>query len=150
VIGYTVLVAGVLVLANWLIQTYRVHGPVYQQIEDDLHLQNNLDPATMNLGVCFLLLQELDTTTDPTEAQDVLRRFREAEAKYLDQRAYWTSRLPDGEIRRAITEQASPPANEVLKLVNEKYLKLALSKDPKYREEARRVLQNEIRPWFYA
>src|SRR5438105_1430747 len=35
VIGYAVLVAGVLFLANWLIGMYRVHGPVYQQIADD-------------------------------------------------------------------------------------------------------------------
>src|SRR5881392_2583468 len=102
VIGYTVLVAGVLTTAVVLLMTYRVHGPVYEQIDQDKRLLNETDPPVLNLGAAYLMLVELETETDPATVQEDLRKFRDFEARYLDRRAYWMSKLPDGEIRRLL------------------------------------------------
>jgi methyl-accepting chemotaxis protein WspA len=147
VLGYTVLVAGVLVMAVYLLMTYRVHGPVYEQITDDMLLQNDADPAVMNLGAAYLLLQELESLSDPAEIRDTLERYREYEGKYQERRAYWLARLPDGEIRRILDTQAHPPAAEALRIARDEYIPL-IGKGPEAHKQANEILINRIRPKF--
>ncbi|MBN9520635.1 methyl-accepting chemotaxis protein [bacterium] len=149
VIGYSVLVAGVLVLVGVIQRTYRVNGPVYEELTTYYRLMNDIEPATYNLGVAYIYLQEIDSTSDPNELRESLQRYREFEKKYLDKRAYWLApgRLSDGKIRQALDSTTHPPAAEVLRITNEEYLPL-IGKGPEERKKANEVLLTRIRPRF--
>jgi len=148
VIGYTVLVTGGLATAVYLLMTYRVHGPVYDQIADDMKLQQDTQPAAMNVGAAYLLLQETDSLTDPAEIKESLDRYAQHEAKYLERRAYWLPKLPDGEIKRLLETTAHPPAAEFLRIAKDDYLPL-IGKGPEAHKKATDILINRLRPKFY-
>ena len=148
VIGYTVLVAAVLLLAGYLMRTYRVHGPVYDRIADDMRLLNETNPPPMSLGSAYLMLQELDTLTDPGDIRETIEKFHTFENRYQERRAYWLSHLPDGEIRRMLDTSAHPPGAELLRIANEEYLPL-IGKGPEARQKANEILRTKLRPRFY-
>jgi len=148
VVGYTVLVTGVLILAAVLLRTYRVHGPVYDKIADDWALLNETDPPPLNLGRHYLMLQELDSLTDPVEVRDTIQKYREFEATYHERRAYWLGRLPDGDIRRGLDGGSHPSAAEIFRIANDEYLPL-LGKGPEAHKKATDILITRIRPKFW-
>ncbi|HEY3787845.1 MAG TPA: methyl-accepting chemotaxis protein [Urbifossiella sp.] len=148
VIGYTILVGGVLLLASYVMKIYRVHGPVYEQITDDYLLLNETDPPVLSLGAAYLMLQELDSMTDPLDARETLAKFRDFEKRYHDRRDYWLKKLPEGDIRHIIEVTSDRPAAEMLKIANEEYLPL-LGKGPEARKKANEILLTRIRPRFY-
>ena len=147
VFGYTILVAGGLTHAIVLLMTYRVHGPVYEQIAQDKALLNDTDPPLMNLGVVYLMLQELDSVSDATDIRETAQKYRDYEAEYLKRWASWQEKLPDGEIKRLL-EVAHGPATELFRLANDEYLPL-IGKGPEDRKKANEILLKKIRPKFY-
>ncbi|HEX4612151.1 MAG TPA: methyl-accepting chemotaxis protein [Urbifossiella sp.] len=149
VIGYSVLVAGVLVLAGYLLRTYRVSGPVYEEIATNSRLINDSEPAVFNLGIVYLYLQELDSMSDPTEIRETIQKVRDFEAKFLEKRAYWLApgRIADGDIRRAFDSASQTSTSEILRLANEEYLPL-MGKGPEAHKKANEVLVTRIRPRF--
>jgi methyl-accepting chemotaxis protein WspA len=151
VIGYSVLVAGVLVLAVLLLRTYRVHGPVYEEIATDYKLLNDVDPPSMNVGAAYLMLSEIDSNiNDQTEVRESTAKFRAYEAKYLERRAYWLTpgRLPDGEIRRGLEGPTHAPAADLFRIANDEFLPLA-GKGPEAAKKSNEILNTRIRPKFY-
>src|SRR5437868_6473314 len=124
VIGYTVLVAGGLTHAIVLLMTYRVHGPVYDQIAEDKDLLNDTNPPLLNLGASYLMLQELDSMSDPNDIRETTQKFRDYESEYRRKWAYWQSRLPAGEIKQLLETTAHPPAAEFYKIADDEYLPL--------------------------
>lgn len=151
VVGYSVLVAGVLILAGYLMRTYRVHGPVYEEIATDFRLLNDMDPPMMNVGAAYLMLSELDSFgTDAAEIRDNVQKFRDYEVKYNEKRAYWLApgKLPDGEIRRGLEGPVHAPAADLFRIANEEYLPL-IGKGPEQLKKANEILNTRIRPKFY-
>ncbi len=151
VLGYSVLVTAVLGVDYYLLATYTVHGPVYEQITEDMDLQNDTDPALMNLGISFLVLQEMENTTDPVEIRSTLEKYRRYESKYHERQAFWMNRLPAGEIKRLLETTVFPPGEEMLRLANEKYLPLATKSNRTAEEQklASEILRREIGAKFY-
>lgn len=150
VIGYSVLVAGVLVLAGHLMRTYRVHGPVYEEIATDFRLLGDMEPPLMNVGASYLMLQEIDSITNPTDLRDTILKFSDYEAKYTERRTYWLApgRLPEGEIRRGLEGPVHTPAAEMFRIANAEFLPL-VGKGPEESKKANEVLNTRIRPKFY-
>ncbi|MFO0797427.1 MAG: methyl-accepting chemotaxis protein [Gemmataceae bacterium] len=151
VVGYSVLVTGVLILAGYLMRTYRVHGPVYEELANDYKLLNDLDPPMMNVGAAYLMLSELDSFgSDAAEIRDNTQKFRDYEAKYHDRRAYWLApgRLPEGEIRRGLEGPVHAAAADVFRIANEEFLPL-VGKGPEAAKKANEILNTRIRPKFY-
>ena len=148
VIGYTVLVTGGLATAVILLNTYRVHGPVYDQIAEDMRLLHDTEPPAMNLGAAYLMLQEIDSLTDPLEIRDTIDKFRSYESRYLERRAYWMARLPEGEIRQLLEATTHPPAAEFLRIAKDDYLPL-VGKGPENQKKANEILNHRLRPKFY-
>src|SRR5262249_51448622 len=108
----------------------------------------NVDPAIMNLGAAYLLLQEIDSLSDSNEIHQTIDKYKDYEAKYLERRAYWSTKLPDAEIKRLLETQAHPPAAELLRIAREEYLPL-VAKGKDAHEEANKILIGKIRPLFF-
>ena len=124
VIGYTVLVTGGLATAIYLLTTYRVHGPVYQQIADDMNLWNDTDPPKMNLGSAYLMLVEMESDTNPLTVQENIQKYRTFEANYHGKRSEWQGKLRDNDFGRELENSVHPPALDLLRIANEEYLPL--------------------------
>jgi methyl-accepting chemotaxis protein WspA len=148
VIGYTILVGGVLLLAGFVMRTYRVHGPVYERISEDKQLLIDTIPPPLNLGAAYLALQELDSISDPAEARDTIRRFREYHDAYQDTRNYWLTHLPEGELRRGLDGPVSRLAAEFFRIANDEYLPL-IGKGPEAAKQANAILIQKLRPRFW-
>jgi len=150
VVGYSVLVTGVLVLAGYLMRTYRVHGPIYDEIATDFRLLNDIEPPLMNLGAAYLMLQEIDTGSNPNEVRDSVLKFADYEAKYTERRTKWLAPgvLPEGEIRRGLEGPVHAPAADLFRIANTEFLPL-VGKGPEEKKKANDVLNNRIRPKFY-
>src|SRR5262249_4351618 len=121
VIGYTVLVATVLLLAGYVIHRYRVSGPVYDQIVDNKQLLADSSPATLNQGATYLMLQELDSLSDPGEIRETIERYHEYEAKFFEKRSHWLGKVTDPELRRFIEVTIYLPAAEMIRVANEEF-----------------------------
>ncbi|HYH69642.1 MAG TPA: methyl-accepting chemotaxis protein [Urbifossiella sp.] len=150
VVGYSVLVTGVLLLAGYLMRTYRVHGPVYDVIADDFRLLHDIEPPLMNVGAAYLMLQEIDSGTNPAEVQDTILKFNDYEAKYAERRAIWLApgKLPEGEIRRGVEGPIHTPAADMFRIARAEFLPL-IGKGPDDAKKANEVLNTRIRPKFY-
>lgn len=148
VIGYTILVTGVLILAGNLIRIYRVHGPVFNQIADDLRLLEDIELPAMSMNSAYLMLQEIDSLSDPDEIGRTRERFLYFEKRYHERRSFWLAKLPNDEIRRMLEENANPPADEFLRIANADYLPL-IDKGPENRKKANEVLRTKIRPLYW-
>lgn len=148
VIGYTVLVGGVLWLSAYEMNHYRVHGPVYNTIAEDKSLLIETAPPPLNLGAAYLMLQEIDSASDPSEIRESTQRFRKYEADYFAKRDYWLKRLPEGDIRRTLEVNLSRSSADFFRIANEEYLPLA-GKTPEERKKANAVLMTKLRPRFW-
>ena len=148
VIGYTVLVGGVLWLSAYEMNHYRVHGPVYDRIAEDKELLIETAPPPLNLGASYLALQEIDSANDPGEIRESLQRFRKYESDYFTQRDYWLKKLPDGEIRRALEVKMSRNATDFYRIANDEYLPL-VGKTAEEKKKANAVLMTKLRPKFW-
>jgi methyl-accepting chemotaxis protein WspA len=148
VIGYTVLVGGVLWFSGYEMDLYRVHGPVYDQIAEDKKLLIEIAPPPLNLGASYLMIQELDSLTDPGEIRETLQRFRKYEADYHEKRDHWLKRLPEGDIRRLIEHPLHRSSAEFYRIANEEYIS-QIGKGPEAQKQASDVLRTKLRPKFW-
>ena len=148
VIGYTVLVGSVLLMAGHVMRVYRVHGPVYEQIAEDYRLINETEPPSMSLGAAYLMLQELNSMTGTEEIAETKKKFAEYEKRYTTQRAIWLKKLPEGDTRTVIEETSHRPASEVLRIGKEEFMPLA-GTGPEEKKKANAILMTRIRPRFY-
>lgn len=149
VIGYTVLVGSVLLIAGYVMRTYRVHGPVYEQIAEDKQLQIETSPPPLNLGASYLMLQEIDSTTDARDVQDMISRFRAYETAYIEHRDYWLKKLPEGELRRIIESSMQRASTEFFRIANQEYMPLIQEGGAENRKKSNEILLRKLRPKFW-
>lgn len=149
VIGYTVLVGGVLWLSTYEMNQYRVNGPVYNRIAEDKHLMIDTNPPPLNLGNAYLMMQELDSITDARELAETIERYRGFEAAYLEARAYWLRELPPGEIRSMIEVRLHRASSEFFRIANDEYLPLMATRTPEARKQSNEILVKKLRPKFW-
>ncbi len=146
-IGYTVTVAAVMGLAGYLLAKYRVGGPVYADLAEHGHLTNELRPPPLLIGRPYLMLQELETATDPAEVRRLTGQYRQFEAEYHKRREFWLTRDIDPAVRQALESTGHQAAVEVFRLANEEYLP-NLKGDAAAKAKAVAVLRDQIGPHY--
>jgi methyl-accepting chemotaxis protein WspA len=147
-IAYTVVIVGILGLRGYLLARYSVGGPVYTELGQRKELVGEMMPPPLLVGRSFLMLQEMETTSDPREIADYTRRFKEYEANYHQRRDYWLSKLArDDPTRQAIEVTAHLPALEFFRLANEEYLP-NVKGDAAAKAKATKVLKDQITPVY--
>src|SRR5580693_8455303 len=85
-IGYTVTVAAVMALAGYMLARYRVGGPLYEELSEHKNLINDMIPPPLLIGRAYLMLQELENETDPSEIARITEAYRDYEREYKDRR----------------------------------------------------------------
>jgi methyl-accepting chemotaxis protein WspA len=133
-------------LAGYLLERYRVGGPVYQAIDEQKDLWNDLTPPPLLIGRVYLMLQELETAGTDEERQRALGLYAEYEAEYYKKREEWLRKPIDPVARRVLEDLAHRPALRVFRLAREEFIPKI--QDPKTRAAASQVLRDKITPAF--
>ncbi len=143
-VGYTAVVAVVLLLTGYLQYVYRIDGPVYKAIDAEKDLLESFTPPVLYISHPYLALQELEGATDPADVRQLVARYRDLEAAYQKRREEWLRVLPDGDVKAALQTTTHRPAAELFRLAEAEYLPL-VGKEP---AKASQVLREKIRPRF--
>ena len=147
-VSYTVTVAAVVGLRIYTVNHYAIGGPVYAQMGQRKELTNDMLPPPLLVGRPYLMIQEIETTTDPGEVRRLTGLFKEYEAAYHQRRDYWLAVLPrDDPARQAIEVTAHQPAVDFFRLANDEYLPNARG-DAAARAKATKVLKEQITPIY--
>jgi methyl-accepting chemotaxis protein WspA len=146
-IGYTAVVAVVLLVTGLIQLRYRINGPVYTDLAAHKQLENEMTPAVLLINSPYLALQELETAKDPAEIRDLVRHYREFKTAYSRQQKYWLDRLPPGPVRETLENTGHAPAVEFFRIADEEYLP-NVGGDAAARDKAMKVLREKLAPLF--
>jgi methyl-accepting chemotaxis protein WspA len=147
-ISYTVTMMVVLGLRTYLLARHSVGGPVYAELSQRKELVTDMLPPPLLIGRPYLMLQEMETTTDPAEIRRLTTLFKEYEGNYKERREYWLTKLSrDDPTRQAIEVTAHQPATDFFRLANEDYLP-NVKGDAAARAKATKVLKEQITPIY--
>lgn len=146
-LGYTVVVACMLVFTGYISYTYRINGPIYRKLVDEYELMVETAPPTLFIQGPYVSLQELETSTDPGEIRDLKELYAKRVSMYYKDRDDWLTRLPPGEVRTVIETTAHRPAEEVFRLAREEFIP-RIGKGEAATKEASEILRDRIRPVY--
>jgi len=137
---------GVLALAIYGMQQYRVSGPAYQKIElyNDFGLE--ISPPTLSAGQAYLVMQEMETETDPVELRRLKDRLSDLESLFEKRHAEFALKLPEGELKRQLTQVIKPGGQDIFRIARDEYMPLVGKKEEQ--AKAGEVLHLKIRPKF--
>jgi methyl-accepting chemotaxis protein WspA len=144
----TVGVSAILGLAIYLLYTYRVNGPVYEEIARIKAFEADVQPATMCILEPYLTLQELENASTPQSIESLKETFQRQVDAYLDHRKNWGQTLVDTGFKRKVEVDAHRPVAELFDIATVSFLPLIGKTDAKAKEQARKVLHGEITPRF--
>jgi len=136
----------ILALAIYEMHQYRVSGPVYQKIElyNDFGLE--ISPPTLSAGQAYLVMQELETETNPDEIRRLKDRFSDLESLFEKRHAEFAIKLPEGESKRQLTQIIKPGGQEIFRIARDELLPLVGKKEGQ--AKASDILGQRIRPKF--
>src|SRR5947209_20287831 len=109
----TVGLAAVLALALYALSTYRVNGPVYDELMATKNLENDVSPPALYASELYVTLQEMESATGP-EAQELRARFERQVDAWRKKRSEWDAKLPEGEVKRKLETDVYPPAERFI------------------------------------
>lgn len=147
-VGYTVVVAVVLVILGFVQLRYRINGPVYDDIARQKELNAEMTPAVLMIGPQYLVLHEMLETTDAEELQRLKAVYRAQREQYRQRRDYWREKLPGGPVRQAIDTTAHEPAAAIFQIVDDEFIPALGAKEG--REKAGQLLRGQVRQRFLA
>lgn len=121
-IGYTVVVAVVLVVLGFVQLKYRINGEVYNDLARQKQLNAEMTPAVLMIGPQYLVLHEMLETTDEAEMNRLKALYRAQQDEYRQRRDYWLRRPElSGPVRDAIERTAHDPAAEFFQMINDEF-----------------------------
>jgi methyl-accepting chemotaxis protein WspA len=144
----TVGVSAVLALSAWLMHTFRINGPVYEDIIRIKDLEAEVRPSTLCIIEPYLTLHEMETSRQLDDAPALKERYAKEVDTYLDRRKEWLKRLPDSEFKRKLESDAHRPVARIFDIVSTRFLPLIGKNDEKSMEQASMILRNEIMPRY--
>lgn len=146
-IGYTVTVLLALGLTGFLLDKYRVGGPVYQEVIERKALVDQMTPPPLLIGRVYLMLHEVENATSADERRTAEARYREYEADYYKKREEWLAKKNiDPAAYRTLETTAHLPALEVFRIANDDFL--PKMRDDKTRKEGVVILRDKITPAY--
>lgn len=111
----------VLALGLWCLMTFRVNGPVYQEIEMNQNVVADVLPPPMFIIEAYLIIQEADATKSTTRLKKLQNRFITLEADYHGRYQHWKNSLPENEINKSLLQDSYVPAMRFFDIARDSY-----------------------------
>lgn len=141
----TLALAAVFALSLWVLQKYRVNGPVYEQLTNRMMALAELEPSVFGMTVPYTILSEISLATDADELERLKEEFHRHERNFLDREAYWSKTLDDSEIKSVLIGKVCPAGKDLYRTANEEYLPLVGKTE---RQQLAQILATKIRPRY--
>jgi methyl-accepting chemotaxis protein WspA len=104
------------------VDAVKIGSPLYQQIDREKALVNDLTAPRLFIREPYILLLEIAIESDAVRRQELVDRFRKAERDYLQAYDYWIRSLPDGPLKETLRNESHPLAVELFEIVNREFL----------------------------
>ncbi len=92
--------------ARHTFETVKVHGANYDRITLNKDLLADILPPPLFVVEAYLNAFLLSTATTPVEIARLSQEHQRNRDAYFERRTYWLDRLPDGELKTAVVEDA--------------------------------------------
>ncbi|MBF0139993.1 MAG: hypothetical protein HQL74_06915 [Magnetococcales bacterium] len=126
------IVLGLVALVSFVswnaIETYKINGPIYQDIVQDKDLLADVLPPPLFIIEPWLSILELSGTTDKTEIENDSKGLLKLIKDYNDRQEYWHKERLNPELV-ALIEKAHKPAVALFAIVHEKFIKTVQAGD---------------------
>jgi methyl-accepting chemotaxis protein WspA len=142
----TIGVSAVLCLAVYLMHTFRINGPIYEDIARIKTIEAVVRPSILCITEPYITLHEMETSQDKDEVRALKRRFEKEVKLYYDTVARLRE-LPDSDFRRKLEIEAYDPAGKIIDVANSEFLPL-IGKDEASHAKATNVLRDKIMPLY--
>ncbi len=142
-VGSTVGVVAVLALGVYLLATYRINGPVYQEIESYKTIQSAIEPP--NAYELYISLQELETLKQPEEIREMKGRVERLAATHEERRAQWLRILPPKSDAVRFEADRNKAVTELIRIAKAEYLP-RVGQDGAGKPTASDVLRQQLMP----
>jgi len=108
----------------------RVHGTLYEEIQDDNELIADVMPPPLYVVEAYLTAHELAAARDKRESAMLIERVRLLRREYDERHGHWASRLPSGALRSALVNDAHVTAVELFDALEQELIPIAGAQDP--------------------
>ncbi len=147
-VAYTFTLAAILGGRAYLLNKYSVGGPVHKELTVRKDIVIDMMPPPLLISRPYLMLHEMEGTTDAAELRRLTTQFKEYETQYNQRREYWIQKLPrDSSVRQAVEVTAHQPAADFFRVANEDYFPLTKG-EPAARTKATKVLREQLGPLY--
>jgi methyl-accepting chemotaxis protein len=128
-----------------------VNGPIFDQIARDTELVADILPPPAYIVDAYATLLQLKLAVehgaDDQIVQRLLAESRKTREEYEQRLSHWKEVLPQGELRRTLTDQAATPAREFFEIRDREVIPALLAGDTAKADE---LIWKELRPRFEA
>lgn len=117
----TVGLAAVLSLALYVLATYRVNGPIYNDIRLAQNLEEDFSPPVLYALEPYVTLQEMESASE-AELPELRSRFARQVNQYRDNRKDWLKKLPEGNLKTQFDGASNQPVEDMIQIANDEYI----------------------------
>jgi len=108
--------------AYWTLQTVKVGGPLYQQIETSQNLVSDVLPPPSYIIESYLTCLQLANTLDGQRQGLLIERLHKLETDYRQSHQYWLQAQLEPALAQALLHQAHGPATRFYAMVASDFL----------------------------
>jgi methyl-accepting chemotaxis protein len=101
------------------LNTVKVNGPLYADIESHSELINDLCPPAVSLAAPYRTALRMLGEPDPTKLEELLAIFKKVEQEFTTAHDKYSKNLPEGEIKSLLNGKSFTDATEFFKISNE-------------------------------
>jgi methyl-accepting chemotaxis protein len=133
------------VFAKHSLDQVRVGGPLFAEIVVNKDLIADTVPPPASVLEAFALCAEVPGAKTPAEREELLKDLERVAKDYENSKARWTRDLPEGAIRKAMTDGVVKVGDEFFESVRTQYIPLVRAEKS---DEAAAFLSEKLAPAF--
>lgn len=146
VAGAVITTAIIVGMGSYLLAEYRISGPRDLPIRNLRSVRTEIAPPTLYLSEAYLVVQELETASEPSDIKMKMEQVNEHFRNYDLSRADTIERLGDATLKRKLEAEVDPSAREFISLVRNDYLPIVGKQDQQMKISG--VLRDKLGPAF--
>ena len=120
-----VFAAGVATFGGLFLETFntlRVNGSVYQEVIQGKDVVADILPPPLYVIEPYLTILQAVSQDAPLQRKSLVARYRKLRSEYDERRQYWQTNLPEGDVKRLLTEESFVPAKEFFDIAENELL----------------------------
>ena len=125
VVLFVCVTAGLLTFAAVSYQTLntvKINGPLYTQVEMDAEVMSDLSPPAVSLAAPYRFALQMLGAKDPTSLNDLVAKEQDTQKLFGDRLDKFVKDLPEGETKAWLASKASNTATAFFKQCNEELI----------------------------